>query len=145
MKMAHGSVCLPASGGRKDDMAVILPELARTASLLKQRLGSKKQSSSRPSPLQAAGKQSTSNQVCLSFTAEQDVQQVHSQFSIPGLPLFRGLCPLWTSPRLSSSLWTDCGSQTLQQSGARSGFTRTCCRACRPPGAHRGLGQHGTA
>ena len=39
MKMAHGSVCLPTSSGRKDDMAVILPELSRTASLLKQCLG----------------------------------------------------------------------------------------------------------
>ena len=39
MKMAHGSVCLPTSSGRKDDMAVILPELSRTASLLKQWLG----------------------------------------------------------------------------------------------------------
>ncbi|CAE7720481.1 ESS1 [Symbiodinium pilosum] len=38
MKMAHGSVCLPTSSGRKDDMAVILPELSRTASLLKQPL-----------------------------------------------------------------------------------------------------------
>ncbi|CAJ1343467.1 unnamed protein product [Effrenium voratum] len=35
LKMAHGSVCLPTSSGRKDDMAVILPELARTGSLLK--------------------------------------------------------------------------------------------------------------
>ncbi|CAE6944632.1 ESS1 [Symbiodinium sp. CCMP2592] len=38
MKMAHGSVCLPTSSGRKDDMAVVLPELSRTASLLKQPL-----------------------------------------------------------------------------------------------------------
>ena len=39
IKMSHGSVCLPTPGGRKDDLAVILPELARTGSLLKQRLG----------------------------------------------------------------------------------------------------------
>ena len=36
MKMSHGSVCLPTHSGRKDDLAVILPELARTGSLLKQ-------------------------------------------------------------------------------------------------------------
>ena len=39
MKMSHGSVCLPTVSGRKDDLAVSLPELARTGSLLKQSLG----------------------------------------------------------------------------------------------------------
>ena len=39
LKMSHGSVCLPTASGRKDDLAVILPELARTGSLLKQLLG----------------------------------------------------------------------------------------------------------
>ncbi|CAK9022224.1 unnamed protein product [Durusdinium trenchii] len=38
MKMSHGSVCLPTPSSRKDDLAVILPELARTGSLLKQPL-----------------------------------------------------------------------------------------------------------
>lgn len=38
MKISHGSVCLPTASGRKDDLAVILPELARTGSLLKQPL-----------------------------------------------------------------------------------------------------------
>ena len=39
LKMSHGSVCLPTASGRKDDLAVVLPELARTGSLLKQPLG----------------------------------------------------------------------------------------------------------
>lgn len=38
VKMSHGSVCLPTVSGRKDDLAVSLPELARTGSLLKQPL-----------------------------------------------------------------------------------------------------------
>ena len=37
--MSHGSVCLPTVSGRKDDLAVSLPELARTGSLLKQSPG----------------------------------------------------------------------------------------------------------
>lgn len=39
LKMSHGSVCLPTVSGRKDDLAVSLPELARTGSLLKQSPG----------------------------------------------------------------------------------------------------------
>jgi len=36
--ISHGSVCLPAPGGRKDDLAVALAELGRTGSALKQPL-----------------------------------------------------------------------------------------------------------
>eukprot|EP00929_Paragymnodinium_shiwhaense_P089095 TRINITY_DN49336_c0_g1_i1.p1 TRINITY_DN49336_c0_g1~~TRINITY_DN49336_c0_g1_i1.p1 ORF type:complete len:932 (+),score=239.54 TRINITY_DN49336_c0_g1_i1:158-2953(+) len=35
VKVAHAAVCIPAKGGRKDDLAVVLPELAKTGSVLK--------------------------------------------------------------------------------------------------------------
>eukprot|EP00931_Biecheleriopsis_adriatica_P026198 TRINITY_DN15958_c0_g1_i3.p1 TRINITY_DN15958_c0_g1~~TRINITY_DN15958_c0_g1_i3.p1 ORF type:complete len:931 (-),score=188.07 TRINITY_DN15958_c0_g1_i3:307-3099(-) len=35
VKIVHGSACFPAASGRKDDMAVLLPELGRTGTLLK--------------------------------------------------------------------------------------------------------------
>lgn len=38
VRISHGSACLPAVGGRKDTMAVMLPELHRTCHLLKQPL-----------------------------------------------------------------------------------------------------------